>query len=190
MSICQLRQPFMFGPAQSAHGLNPDKGFFDHLAAAQAHGVALTPRGSSIDCAAAGLAGDVRLQISPFEPIHKFRRVIAFVGTALKPSKRPCSSMSAWTNASPRTTRCAACKLGRCFRPQFARIPAASKGRRVSHQPARWLDFLRQMASNTRFDACTAPGKFPVNWESGVHRGLPSLITPVPRPQPARAGCI
>lgn len=26
-------------------------------------------------------------------------------------------------------------KLGRCFRPQLARIPAASKGRGVSHQP-------------------------------------------------------
>lgn len=30
-------------------------------------------------------------------------------------------------------------KLGRCFRPQFARIPAASKGRGVSHQPD-WMN--------------------------------------------------
>ncbi len=75
----QLRQPFMFGLAQSAHGLDPAKSLFDHLAASDAHGVALPPCGTAVHRTAAGLAGDVRFQIPLFEQINKFCCVIPLV---------------------------------------------------------------------------------------------------------------
>lgn len=73
------------GLPQAAHGLDPAECLFNHLAALQAQGVALTPSRAAIDRAAARLPGHVGFDAQALKMAHEIRRVVALVRANRRP---------------------------------------------------------------------------------------------------------